>query len=96
MIAVAFTEDNDVIHPPPDCPPELIPILSVFRGKNHRGVPVVVSCWKMTREERELFLETGTIWLTTMGDTMPPALLTVESPFIQVENANSSKAADSN
>jgi hypothetical protein len=96
MTPSAFTEDNTVLNPPPGMTPEQVNVLSVFRGENHKGVPVVVSNWKLTKEEFEEILVTKTVWLTVMGTTMPPVYLSVASPFIQVEqNEATSEETDS-
>lgn len=42
-----------------------------FRGE----FCLVVSCWKLTREELEEVNRTGKIWLTVLGASMPPVIL---------------------
>lgn len=39
-----------------------------------------VSCWKMSKEEKELFEKTGVIWLSVYGG-QPPVMLSVEKPY---------------
>ena len=56
--------------------------LSVWQGKAG-DIPVIISCWKMTKAERELFEKTGRIWLMNWGVTAPPVSLQVVSPFDQ-------------
>jgi hypothetical protein len=43
--------------------------------------PVVVSCWKISKEEIEEFARTGRIWLVVLGETMPPVILTATKPM---------------
>lgn len=81
MTAAAFDEDNAVLGPPPGMGEEEVFSLSVFRGPNEDGQPVVVSCWKPTREELEEINRTGRVWLIVMGHTMPPVMLEGIKPF---------------
>jgi hypothetical protein len=76
----SFEESNCVLNPPEGLEEE-IDCLSVFRGVNDAGMPVVISCWKPTREELEEILQTGRIWLVIAGKTQPPALLQGHNPF---------------
>ena len=57
--------------------------LPVFYTKDN----FIVSCWEMSKEERELFEKTGVIWLSNYGG-QPPVMLSVEKPFVikKVEN----------
>ena len=43
--------------------------------------PVVISCWKLTKEELDLINKTGRVYLTVLGETMPPVALDVEKWF---------------
>jgi hypothetical protein len=47
-----------------------------------KGVPVVISCWKLTQEEVQTLISTGRIWLTVVGKSMPPVSVSVHSPFV--------------
>ena len=55
--------------------------LSVWRGLTQGGQPVVISCWKLTKEELEEINKTGRVWLWVHGLTMPPVSLEVSHPF---------------
>lgn len=81
MIASAFDEDNFVLGPPPGVSDEVVHSLSVFRGVNAEGDPIVVSCWKATKDELAEINRTGRVWLVVMGQTMPPAYLDGINPF---------------
>ncbi len=41
----------------------------------------IVSCWKMSEEEKKRFQETGEVWLTVIGLKHPPICMSVEKPF---------------
>jgi hypothetical protein len=69
MIATSFDESNLALSRSNGMTEEP---LCVMKTKTEDGFPVVVSCWKMTKEEKEEFLRTGRIWLTVYGETMPP------------------------
>jgi hypothetical protein len=73
MIAASFDESNTVLDPPPGVSPEDVSILSVWsfareyaRGPLEDGTPVVISCWKPTKEEMEEIVRTGRIWVMVM------------------------------
>jgi len=47
----------------------------------------VVSCWKLSDEEKKLIQQTGTIYLTvkTLNYPLQPVALSVETPFESLE-----------
>jgi hypothetical protein len=61
--------------------------LSVLCTRNADGFPVVISCWKIEVAELEEIFKTGRIWLTVIGDTMPPVWLEGRRPFDPVPGA---------
>lgn len=64
-------------------------VLTVLKTQIHlegQNIPVVISCWKLTKEELEEINKTGRVWLTVVGDTMSPVQLTVEKPFQEKSN----------
>jgi hypothetical protein len=75
MIATAFTEENAVLDGPPGTTSEQVESLSVCRCENENGVPVLVSCWKVTKEELEEIQRTGRVWLIVLGHTTFPVRL---------------------
>lgn len=81
MIATAFDEENGIASKPPSMGADECAALSIFSGFNTDGVPVVISCWKITKEELEEFNRTGRIWLIVCGKSMPPVALTAVNPF---------------
>lgn len=46
------------------------------------NTPVIISKWKLTPEELQKVNETGEIWLSVVGQGMPPVCLMVDYPFI--------------
>lgn len=81
MVPVAFDEENSLLHPPIGMTPEECETISVFKGQTQTGLPVVVSCWKLTKDELEEINRTGRVYLTVLGFTMPPVTLDVKSPL---------------
>lgn len=71
--AAAFDEGNTILDPPTGVSLEDCDVLNVCKGVLPNGIPVVISCWKITTEELEEITRTGRIWLMVWGDTMPPA-----------------------
>lgn len=81
MIATSFDESNEVLGRPPGMTGEQCDPLSVRRGFNEGdGLPLVVSCWKPTKEELEEINRTGRMWLVVCGVTMPPVVLMGHKP----------------
>ena len=56
--------------------------LHVFKGKDTLGMPVIISCWTLSKEDLEEIQRSGKIYLTICGTGMPPVSLQVESPFL--------------
>ncbi len=81
MMPAAFDEENGVLDPPPGMSIDIVNCLSVFRGPMADGTPIVVSCYKPTKEEWEEMHRTGRVWLMVMGTTMPPVVVTGHNPF---------------
>jgi len=50
----------------------------------------VISCWKLTEIEKAFLITRGEIWLRIMtsSKTQPPVNLSVENPFMRIENEN--------
>lgn len=81
MHATSFDESNGYLGPPPGMTPEEVFSLSVFRGIDAENRSVVISCWKLTKEELEEVNRTGRVWLGVLGYTMPPVWVEGLSPF---------------
>lgn len=79
MIPCSFEESNGYLSAPnnmPECE-----VLSVYRGKDSDGIPFVISCFKLTKEEMIEIQQTGRVWLSVVGKSMNPVHLSVDSPF---------------
>ena len=76
-----FPEGNVTLQRPEGMSEEECNPLKVHRGIDGDGFPVVISKWEMTPEEKEEFERTGVIYLTVIGQTMPPVKMEVFSPF---------------
>ena len=81
MVPVAFDEENVILHPPPSMGVEECETISAWCGVLEGGVPVTISCWKLTAEEMEEIKRTGRVWLMVLGVTMQPSVLMGTSPF---------------
>jgi len=81
MIPSNFDESNCVLDKPPELTVDECDCLSVFRGTDSNNFPIVISCWKLTKEELERVNKTGRIYLGVIGDTMPPVWLDGMNPF---------------
>ena len=80
----SFDESNAVLDRPQGMTDEECAPLSVCRATTPEGYPVVVSCWKLTREELDEINRTGRVWLMLWGVTMPPAYVTGTKPLAPV------------
>lgn len=62
--------------------PEYVPLPAEQRGKKRTGE--VLTCWKLTDEEKALVQMTGEIWLSTLtfGQPLQPVLLSAMRPEI--------------
>ena len=85
MIPTAFDEDNTALGRPPGMTDDECAPLSVFRGNDEAGSPVVISCWKPTAEEMEEIIRTRRVWIIVHGHTMPPIAPCGISPFKPIE-----------
>jgi hypothetical protein len=83
MVPSSFDESNAVLSKPDAMPDDQCSCLSVLLTTNTVGTPVVLSCWKLTAEERDEILRTGRVWLTVVGETMPPVALDGIKPIVQ-------------
>jgi hypothetical protein len=84
MLPTTFNGSNFVFTKPKDMTDEQCMDLPVFRGNDADGMPVIISCWKFSKEDLELIKETGEIYLSITGQGMPPVSLFTENPFSEV------------
>jgi hypothetical protein len=85
MIAAGFAEENMVLHPPPGVPVDEVGVMNVHKGNLSDGTPVIISCWKVTKEELEEIGRTGRVWVLVRGETTPPVGVTGFCPFEREE-----------
>lgn len=81
MVPISFDQANHIIDKPKDISVEQCDPLNVCMCQSEDGVPLIVSCWKITKEELEEFNRTGRIWLITVGDKHSMVTLTANNPF---------------
>lgn len=81
MIATSFDEENCVLSKPEDMSVDQCTCLSVFQGDSQDGIPLIISCWKPTKEELKEINKTGRVWLTVLGKTMAPVIMSGISPW---------------
>jgi hypothetical protein len=83
MLPVDFPERNFVYGKPLGWTDEQCSDLPVFKGNTTDGFPVIISCWKFSKEDLEEIQRTGKIYLSITSDGMPPVSLFTENPFVQ-------------
>lgn len=81
----SFDESNAVLGRPPGMTDEECSPLSILRTLTADGQPIVVSCWKLTADEMDEVKRTGRVWLGIHGETMPPAWIAGQKPFLGVQ-----------
>ena len=55
--------------------------LPVFKGTDTEGTPLILSCWRLSKEDFEDIQKSGVIWLSIVSSGMPPVSLFTENPF---------------
>lgn len=80
-----FAESNVVLEKPSTMTAEECSALSAFQGLTADGLPVVISCWKLTAEELAEINRTGRVWLLVYGTAMFPSCVAGEKPFVTRE-----------
>lgn len=78
--ACGFDESDAVLGPPPGMSAEECQALQILRISDGTH-PIVVSCWKLTKDELDEINRTGRVWLMIWGETMPPAAVSGTKPF---------------
>lgn len=81
MEACSFDESNTVLSKPEQMTSDQCAPLSVLRTETEDGFPVVVSCWKCTKDELEEINKTGRVWLMVYGVTMAPVAIAGNKPI---------------
>lgn len=83
MVPIAFDEENYVIdvRAGSSWPIEVEPIPVRLCRMKDTGIPIIVSCFKVTKEELEEIKRTGRVWMLTFGPSMNYTKLVVSNPF---------------
>ena len=81
MTPIDFPESNFTFKRPADMTPEECGDLLVFKGLDTLGLPIIISCWELSEEDKIRIAETGKVWLTICGNGMPPVGLGTAKPF---------------
>lgn len=81
MLPTDFPERNKIFTKPKQMTDEECMELPVWKGKDTKGFPVIISKWRLSKEDLEEINRTGEIWLSITGNGMPPVNLFTEYPF---------------
>lgn len=82
-----FAESNTFLAAPPGTD-EYTDTLEICSCHMPSGLPVMVSCWKITAEELLAIERTGRIWIGVIGNTMPPLFVAGEKPMLLAGGAS--------
>lgn len=83
MEPTSFEQSNHVFDKPENATYEECQALSTFVGPLPNGQPVVISCWKCTKEELEEINKTGRVWVYHWGINLQPHAVSGTNPFNQ-------------
>lgn len=83
MKPTSFKETNTVLESGNNPNTGQLPVSIAFHPDN-KGVPSMISKWKLSPEEIERINETGEIWIGILGIQMPPIFPTVFNPFDEI------------
>jgi len=83
MEPASFPEANQVFDKPDGWSRDECGAIDTFLGKDQFNRPIIVTCWKLTKDEVEELLETGRVWVYHWGTGLQPHSLTAHSPFPQ-------------
>ncbi len=90
MFPVSFEEENMIFDIPEGCSRDQVEPVSVLwvpPENDDEQLPVMISCWKLSKLELAEINKTGRIWLLIYGDSMPVVQLEVIKPFSVNEDA---------
>ncbi|HXS55739.1 MAG TPA: hypothetical protein VN726_06420 [Hanamia sp.] len=81
MLPKDFKEANFTFTKPQSMTDEQCDSLRVFKGKYPDGVPCIISKWQPNKEDIEAINNGEAIYLSIVGEGMPPVILFTENPF---------------
>ena len=81
--AIAFPQANNHLEAGPSGIGHVMPVLIAAAADEGplKGLPQMVTCWKLSKDEIAEVLRTGKVWLRVLGDTHPPVQVQAEAPF---------------
>lgn len=82
MLPTTFEGSNFTYKKPEGMSDDQCGDLPVFRGTDPAGTPVIISCWTFSYEDLQEIAKTGRIYLSIVGNAMPPVSLFTEKPEI--------------
>jgi hypothetical protein len=86
MIATSFEESNHIMDTPDGVDPDFVqPLSTCFSVSMEWEAPVIVTCWKPTKEEIAEINKTGRIWITILGAGMQPIYPSGLNPFDELK-----------
>lgn len=81
MIPTTFEHANFVYTKPKGMTDEQCFDLPVYKGIDQDKNPVIISCWKLSKEDLEDVQKSGCVYLQIVSYAMPPVVLYTENPF---------------
>ncbi|ACU61346.1 hypothetical protein [Chitinophaga pinensis] len=86
MLPITFPEHNTVYGKPEEMTDDQCMALPAWKGEapiDEEGsrVPVIISCWQLSKEDLDEINKNGCIWLSVSGTQLPPVSVFTENPF---------------
>lgn len=78
----SFDEANFVFDKPKNMTYDECSPASCFVGRDVSGQDLVITCWKLTKEEVDEIINTGRIWCYHYGTNLQPHALSGKNPFL--------------
>ena len=89
MIPSSFPESNGYFDKPKGMTRDQCDALATFAyADQETGIPVVISCWKPTKEELEEINHTGRIWVYHFGLGLQPHAVSGHNPFTPIKEVS--------
>jgi len=76
-----FPQSNFVFKKPSNMTDEECFELPVCKTNDIAGLPVIVTCWRLSKEDLEEINKSGVVWVQIVGHGMPPISVYTENPF---------------
>lgn len=85
MLPIDFPERNKVFTKPDSMTYEECSDLPAWVGQTPYATPLIISKWKLSKEDIEEINRTSELWLKVVGSVQPPVELSTEYPFVTTE-----------